>query len=279
MPPVDKPSPPTDKRGEDTSVGSPPNRPATPEAMSAAPTPLHASDADPGGLPPPRWGLGDAALGFLVALVSAAIGLELILAATGHTDAEDVPIGVIALLQATLWVGLLGAPIVAGRYRGNGVVRDFGLRGRPIDLPVGLGLGLVCQFLLVPLVSYPWVRLLGRDLDDVSTAARDLIDKATDPLGVALLVVIVVIGAPIIEELFFRGLVQRAVARRFGAGWAIAASSLLFGLAHFQTLQAPALVALGVVLGLLAHRNGRLGPGIATHMTFNAVTVVALLLA
>jgi membrane protease YdiL (CAAX protease family) len=214
-----------------------------------------------------------------VALVSAAIGGALILAATGHTDAEDVPIGVIALLQATLWVGLLGAPIVAGRYRGNGVVRDFGLRGRPIDLLVGLGLGLVCQFLLVPLVSYPWVRLLGRDLDDVSTAARDLIDKATDPLGVALLVVIVVIGAPIIEELFFRGLVQRAVARRFGAGWAIAASSLLFGLAHFQTLQAPALVALGVVLGLLAHRNRRLGPGIATHMTFNAVTVVALLLA
>ncbi len=246
--------------------------------MSAAPTPFPASDTDPSGPPAPRWGIGDAVLGFVVALASAAIGGAFILAATGHTDAEDVPIGVIALLQATLWVGLLGAPIVAGRYRGNGVVPDFGLRWRPIDLLVGPAVGVACQFLLVPLVSYPWARLLGRDLDDVSTAARDLIDKATDPLGVVLLVLIVVIGAPIVEELFFRGLVQRAVGRRFGPGWSIAASSLLFGLAHFQTLQAPALVALGIVLGLLAHRTGRLGPGIATHMVFNAATVAILLL-
>lgn len=247
--------------------------------MSAAPIPLPASDADPGGLPAPRWGIADAALGFVVALASAAIGGALILVATGHSEADDVPIGVVALLQATLWVGLFGAPIVAGRYRGNGVVRDFGLRGQSVDLLVGPLLGLACQFILVPLVSYPWARLLGRDLDDVSTAARDLIDKATDPFGVVLLVLIVVIGAPIVEELFFRGLVQRAVARRFGAGWAIAASSTLFGLAHFQTLQAPALVVFGIVLGLLAHRTGRLGPGIATHMVFNAATVVALLLA
>ena len=40
----------------------------------------------------------------------------------------------------------------------------------------------------------------------------------------------------------------------------------------------PALVAFGAVLGTLAYKTGRLGPGIIAHMAFNAVTVIALLL-
>ena len=36
-------------------------------------------------------------------------------------------------------------------------------------------------------------------------------NKADDPLGVILLFVITVIGAPLIEELFFRGFVQRGI--------------------------------------------------------------------
>ena len=37
-----------------------------------------------------------------------------------------------------------------------------------------------------------------------------------------------------------------------------------------------ALVGFGVVLGVLAMRTGRLGPGIFAHLSFNAATVVAL---
>ena len=36
--------------------------------------------------------------------------------------------------------------------------------------------------------------------------------------------------------------------------------------------------AFGAVLGILAYRTGRLGPSIATHMGFNAVTAAVLLL-
>ena len=46
---------------------------------------------------------------------------------------------------------------------------------------------------------------------------------------------------------------------------------------HFQLQQFPALFAFGLVLGVLAHRTGRLGANIATHMAFNATTVVTLL--
>jgi membrane protease YdiL (CAAX protease family) len=193
-------------------------------------------------------------------------------------DARPTPLWLVAILQAFLWLGLLGAPLLAARTKGNGVVEDFGLRFRLIDVPVGLVIGVVSQLVLVPIVSLPWIALLGKDLDDLDDAARELADKATDPLGVALLFVIVVLGAPVVEELFFRGLLQRSLLRRVAPVLAVAISALVFGVTHFQLLQFPALVAFGAILGFLALRTGRLGPSIVAHMAFNAVTVIALVL-
>jgi membrane protease YdiL (CAAX protease family) len=196
----------------------------------------------------------------------------------GHYEARTTPLWLVAVLELFLWLGLLGAPILAARTKGNGVVSDFGLRVRALDVPLGLVIGVACQLVLVPLVSLPWILVLGKDLDQLDDAARELADKATDPFGVALLVVIVVIGAPVVEELFFRGLLQRSLLRKMGAVPAVAISSFVFALTHFQLLQFPALWAFGAVLGVLAVRTGRLGSGILAHMAFNAVTVIALVL-
>jgi len=88
------------------------------------------------------------------------------------------------------------------------------------------------------------------------------------------------VGAPIIEEIFYRGLLQRSLIKRgLPAGLAIGITSVVFGVSHFEALQLPGLVLAGAVFGVLAHRSGRLGPAIAAHVGFNLVTVVALLLA
>jgi hypothetical protein len=216
-------------------------------------------------------------LGYLEPIGQAA--LDVVSDVTGATyEARPVPLWLIAVLQAFLWLGLLGAPALAARTKGRSLVEDFGLRFRRVDLPVGVAIGVASQLVLVPLVSLPWVVLLGEDLDELDDAARELADKATDPLGVGLLVLIVVLGAPIVEELFFRGLLQRSLLRRGGAVVAVAVSALVFGVTHFQLLQFPALVAFGAVLGTLALRTGRLGTAIVAHMAFNAVTVTALVL-
>jgi membrane protease YdiL (CAAX protease family) len=94
---------------------------------------------------------------------------------------------------------------------------------------------------------------------------------------VILLVLIVGIGAPIVEEIFYRGLAQRSLIRRFGPLWGIVLSSVLFAGSHLELLQFPALVAAGAVFGVLAYRFGRLGPAIVAHMVFNMTAVVALL--
>ncbi len=51
-----------------------------------------------------------------------------------------------------------------------------------------------------------------------------------------MLVLVAVVFAPLVEELFFRGLLLRSLQRRVGTGRAVALSSVLFGLAHPQPL-------------------------------------------
>lgn len=230
---------------------------------------------------PPRWGAIDVIVAFLTAQVASVVGFTLYAAAQGvpvaELDREVLTIGEIALLQIPLWLGLLGVPLIATRVRGNGPVRDLGLRVTAGDAPRGLLIGVASQLLLVPIVTLPVFRFTDADQADLEAPARELTDKAQGS-GVLLLVLVVVVMAPLAEEVFFRGMLQRTLKRVLPAWPAMILTSVLFGLSHFQGLQLPALAAFGLVLSVLTHRSGRLGPAIWAHVGFNATTVVALLL-
>jgi hypothetical protein len=222
----------------------------------------------------PRWGLGDAAVGLLVGWVSAAVVVSLWVGAGGNDN--NTSLGLLAAGEAALWLGLLGAPIWASRRKGAGDLgADFGLAFRWTDAPVGVVAGVACQYVLVWLIYLPLQQFVSKH--DLEEPVRRVTDKAHG-LSYFVLTVVVVVGAPVVEELFFRGLLLRSLQRRFGGGWAIAGSAVLFGVAHFETYQLPALVALGVVLGIMAVRTGRLGLSIFTHAGFNLVTMIALAL-
>lgn len=232
----------------------------------------------PAGRAEVRWGLGDAAVGWLLAQVGGLIAASIVLAASGASadEFDEISLGWVAVAQVGLWGGMLGVPLVVSRLKGNGPVADYGLRSEGWDALVGFGSGAATQLLLIPLLYGPIFWLTDLDSNDLEDPARGLTDRATGPFGVVMLVLIVGIGAPIVEEIFYRGLVQRSLARRFGAWPAIIGSAVLFGVSHFQLLQLPALVLFGVVLGLLAHRTGRLAAPIAAHIVFNMITVVFL---
>jgi uncharacterized protein len=209
-----------------------------------------------------------------------------ILGVTGNVDEGadgELPLGMIAVLQIPLWAGYLGVPLWAARTKGQGVVADFGLRMERGDVLKGIGAGLGTQLLAIPLLYvliFAITDALGWEFDhDLSAEARELTDKATDVVGIVLLVVIVAVLAPIIEELFFRGLLLRAIEKRSGPTWALWISSLVFGAVHLQVLQFPALTLIGLVLGFgwLTLRTGRLGPAIWAHVAFNGVATATLL--
>lgn len=219
---------------------------------------------------PVRWGLGEAIGGWLVAfsLVNMVAGI-----AYGVKGGGDPSLVSITASMVAYWTGLLGAAVLASRMKGHGSLReDFGLRIEAADILPGLLAGVASQVLIT--VLYLPFTLLKPDLD-VSEEAERLLDPVQG-MGLVVLAVFLVIGAPFVEELFFRGLLQRALTRRYGPGLAVAISSVAFGLLHLQPVQLLGLVVFGVVLGVLAQRSGRLGPGLVAHAAFNATTVVLL---
>jgi len=228
---------------------------------------------------PVRWGLGDALIGFVVSVIGSFVTASFAVTASGVDSFDKLPLAWLAVAQLGLWVGLLGVPWFAARYKGHNMRDDFGLRATWGDVPVGFLAGLLGQWIIVPLVYLPLHYLVHFDTDDISGPARQITDRAAGPVGVILLILIVGIGAPIVEEIFYRGLVQRSMIRRFGPVGGIALTSVLFGAAHFEPLQFAALALAGALFGTLAYRYDRLGPSIFAHMVFNLTAVIALLAA
>jgi membrane protease YdiL (CAAX protease family) len=188
---------------------------------------------------------------------------------------QPVPLWLQMLLQVPLWLVLVAVPVWFAAKRGRGVVADLGLRAKAIDAPVGLAVGVASQLLLVPGLYWLLFTLIGEQ--DVSAAARQLTDRATDPLSVVLVFVIVGIGAPIAEEIFFRGMALPIFGRKLQARWAVFASGAFFAATHFQLLQFPALLVFGIVLGWLTVRTRRLGPALWAHLGFNVIAAAGLI--
>jgi hypothetical protein len=175
------------------------------------------------------------------------------------------------------WIAFVAVVIFVGNRKGNGWVRDFHVALRGVDVPLGIIAGVVTQFVLVPAISYPILKLSGQDADDLAKPARELADKVHGAGGALLLLLVVGVIAPIAEELFFRGLLFRALEKRWDRWWALGLSSAFFAATHFQPLQFLPLAAAGAVFGYLVIRTDRLGPAIVAHMAFNISTVVVLL--
>ena len=203
----------------------------------------------------------------------------IILSAAGYAGAttDELPLWLIAITQIPLWVGLVGAPMYAARGAGHSLKRDFGFTIRWSDLPLGLAVGVISQVVVVPLISLPWLHVLGKSTKQLSEVADKLAAKATDPLGVILLIAIVAIGAPIVEELFYRGLLLRALEHHVPQWAAIVLCGIIFGASHFELLQLPALAVFGMILAYMAIKTRRLGPSIVAHLAFNGFTVWYLL--
>ncbi|MCU1497353.1 MAG: Abortive infection protein [Acidimicrobiales bacterium] len=230
---------------------------------------------------PPRWGMGDALAGWMIAVATASVLGAATVALAGYDtrdiEADRLPLWLTLIQSPFLWIGFIGVPLVVAATKGAGLRRDFDLRLTAVDVPIAAAVGVLAQLVLVPLVSLPFIWLSGVDADKLGEPAQNLADKVVGAPSIALLVVIVAIGAPLAEEIFFRGLVLRSIQKRFGVAWAVVGSSVAFGVTHLQPLQLPALAAAGACFALLAIRTGRLGPAIVAHIAFNATTVVNLI--
>ena len=222
-----------------------------------------------------KWAAVGWVAGFVGSLVGLVVAVSLLgLDPGGEEASSGLTLGVLVLLQVPVWIGLFGTPLLA-RSRGLRWKEQMGWRMRPVDVPTGIAVGLLLQFVLLPLLYIPILEVF-EDLD-VEGPARELTEMVQAPMEVAALVFMTVVAAPLTEEVFFRGLLQGALRDRFGPARAVAVSSLAFAVVHFQVAQFPALIVIGVVHALLVLATGRLGAALWSHTAFNAATVIVLL--
>jgi membrane protease YdiL (CAAX protease family) len=178
-----------------------------------------------------------------------------------------------------LWSGFVGVPVYLSRTRGSGrLSEDFGLR---LDGARDVGLGLAAGLVAFGIVGA--YSALIKAAGDHANLGHEATQLSGHGLGAGFVVFAFAagIGAPIAEEIYFRGLTQPVAQRYLGGVGGLILTSVLFGFAHLGNNPIEVVVPLAVfgsIVGTLAWRTGRLGPGIIAHITFNGITVVAIAL-
>lgn len=235
---------------------------------------------------PPRRGRSlDVAIPVAPAVVTWVVGwltanllaIPAILLITGSDPTDLEPLASLVAL-VTQWAVLIVALVVVSRQFGTGsVLADLGARFRPVDL-LGLPVGVVIQAIVVPLAYWP-LRQMWPDTfspEAVEERSRALIDGAGG-IVLTLLAVGAVIGAPVVEELVYRGLLQRSISRRLGGVGAWVLTSILFAAVHFSAVDFLGLLIAGLVFGAGVLVTGRIGFGVWAHIGFNAFAMTVLI--
>jgi len=199
----------------------------------------------------------------------------------GRTEAAAGAIAAVVVISLTpglpawaaylvLWMVLLAAVAVAAfRRRRTTVGLPPGIRLRItwMDVLVGAFVGLLlrCVMMAVELLTVGHL-----------TSSSSMFQVDHNLLWVFVAIIAPAVIAPIVEELFFRGLVLPAI----GLNWiGIVGSAVIFSAVHlvygFNLLTAVSTFIVGIVLGVLAVRTRRLGASITAHIVYNA-SLIAL---
>ena len=86
----------------------------------------------------------------------------------------------------------------------------------------------------------------------------------------------IVIAAPVIEELIFRGIILNGLLRRYSPVRSIILSSILFGIVHLNPWQFVSALIIGIFSGWVYYRTRKLSLSILIHLVNNLVAFVGM---
>lgn len=210
-------------------------------------------------------------------------GLSLLLSALVLRGDEDFgpvrlpelgPLVLLAFLP-NLLLGLIPA---FGAYRwGGGLRGELGLMPTLRDVRVGLacgGFALLVGFL----VSLLLLQVYGRKrLSDPLSEVFESISTDIGWLVVAAL--IVVVGAPLTEELLLRGALWNGLEHNRVQPWVVLLlTAVVFAQLHGEPLRTPALLGQGIAIGAARMITGRVGASVVAHATNNLPPALVLVL-
>ncbi|NNE73170.1 MAG: CPBP family intramembrane metalloprotease [Acidimicrobiales bacterium] len=197
----------------------------------------------------------------------------------GMTDAEFAEatfgpevwgLGAAALFQL-FWIFWIGVS------RNADPIRHFGLRFESADVLLGVA-GYVLVF-GASWVAFNWIVSDSETDSGVESQVPGSLANVPERYVLAL-ILIVGVAVPFIEEVFFRGMVLRALERGFGTVLAIVGSSVVFGLAHFRGFDTAGYAVIGfatvagLVFAALTVYTGRIAASTIAHMLNNTIVML-----
>ncbi len=234
--------------------------------LSSGPSPALAPDSVP---PPHRWGLGAFLLVELVYLLASA-SFAVVLIGAGPLSA-----GKLALALAVPTVIAAGLAMLITKLRGNGPRTDLRLRWSWRGLRLGLMFGFGGLLVTIP-ASLVYTAIVGPDAN--SAVGRIFGGVRTSwPWAVAVFLIVVLV-APLCEEIVYRGLLWGAVDRRWGQWVALVVTTVVFALAHFEFTRAPLLAVVAIPIALARLYSGALLASVVAHQVTNLLPGIALML-
>jgi uncharacterized protein len=218
----------------------------------------------------PTWGMGDATIALVGAAATGVIvGFVLMQL---HIDPANGWGLIISFV--TPWIFLIGWPVFATLTKGNGPKLDLGLAAASQHRRLGViaGLGSLGGALAVAFVI---TKLFG----PLSSTAGD-VGKSQHGVVLIVFVLLAMFGAPIAEEIAFRGMLYGALSKAYIPQWAVVViTAAVFALFHFEPKRFLVLFVIGLVLGEVRRRTGSTVAAIIAHSINNTPPAIGILIA
>jgi membrane protease YdiL (CAAX protease family) len=227
---------------------------------------VEGAEQHPTRFPYSNWGPGVAVLGVFLALGTGVV-LGIPAAIIGHKDNGDLStFGNVGVQLATA-LGFLMVPMAIAAQRGASTMGEIfarlGVRRfEPSALKwmaAAIGVYLLFAFFYSALIVQPHQKDIAEGF-------------GTIPVQVLL----IVIAAPVSEEVCFRGMLFGGLREKLPRLGAALLSGLVFGGLHALTgvTAVPPLIVFGFLLALLYEKTGSVVPGIILHMLNNSVALL-----
>jgi CAAX protease family protein len=266
--------------------GAPPPPPPAPPPLPTTGAPAPAGSGLPPPTPPPppaggpskpgggdaarTWGPARVALGIGVLLFATVLEVGVVSIFDPGLDSLAARLATQAILAVTL-VGVAFA-LTTDKARGVAPPSALGLR-RPLRSPYKVAAGAYLGYVVVAIAYSALVHPEQRDI------TTDL-GFGHGAFGAVAAGLLIIVAAPISEEIFFRGFIFGGLRKRLPFVGAALIAAAIFGLFHYtgagSIAVVPQLAFLGFALCWVYEETGSIYPTMAIHALNNAVAFVLL---
>lgn len=221
--------------------------------------------------------LGFQAFNIIDGIVAALLSIWLISVIYTSFGQEDVITLSLILENCILYICLISGLVGLLWFRSLAPFDLFGLRPtHPFKVIATAFLWLAATYPLI-MISQAVVQVLFQAADDAQPIVTYFLEHPGWRERTAIISMAVIV-APIAEEFLFRGYIYGVLRRYAGQIPAMILSSVLFAAMHLHLPSMLGLTILACILCRLYERTGSLWSNIVVHSSFNAISIIMLLL-